>query len=41
MGQLHFEHYRDLVLSIFAEVVGLDRAVRLAPEWSNIEGALE
>ena len=41
MGQLDFEHYRDLVLSIFAEVIGLDRRVRLAPERSNIEHALE
>ena len=42
IGQLHFEHYRDLVsIDFFAEAGDLDRAVRLAPEWSNIAGALE
>lgn len=42
LGKLHFEHYRDLVsVASFAEATDLDRAVRLAPEWSNITGALE
>lgn len=42
VGQRHFEHYRDLVsVDQFVEASDLDRAVRLAPEWSNIAGALE
>ncbi len=42
IGQLHFEHYRDLLsVKALAEASDLDRAVRLAPEWSNIASALE
>lgn len=41
LGRLHFEHYQDLVsIDLFAQASDLDRAVRLAPEWSNIVGAL-
>ena len=42
IAALHFEHFRDLVaVDSLAEASDLDRAVRLAPEWSNIAGALE
>jgi len=38
----HFEHYRDLVaVKDLATASDLDRAGRLAPEWSNIAAALE
>ena len=42
VAHFHFAHYRDLVaVDTLAQASDLDRAVRLAPEWSNIAGALE
>lgn len=38
----HFEHYCDLMsVDSVGEANDLDRAVRIAPEWSNISAALE
>lgn len=38
----HLDHYRDLMaVEDLAQAMDLDRAVRLAPEWSNIASALE
>jgi len=38
----HYEHFRDLAMTDqLSSALDLDRAVRLAPEWSNLVGALE
>ena len=38
----HFHHYRTLVaVQSLAHAMDLDRAIRLAPEWSNLAAALE
>jgi len=40
--QMHFDHFRELVaVDSLPGALDLDRAVQLAPEWSNIASALE
>ncbi len=42
LSRLHFDHFCELVIvDGLAEAIDLDRAERLAPEWSNIATALE